>query len=175
MNLVTPDTGLLFWMVVIFALLFFILARFGFPIITSMVEKRNAAIDKSLKDADEVEALMVATMKEHDEMLAEIRREQSRILKEAADAKNTIIAEAREEARAEREKILSEARTQIAAEKESALRDIRREVAVLSVSVSEKILRDQLSTEAAGKAYLDRLIAEAGGMSTDIKAEENAN
>ena len=62
MNLVTPDTGLLFWMVVIFALLFFILARFGFPIITSMVEKRNAAIDKSLKDADEVEALMVATM-----------------------------------------------------------------------------------------------------------------
>ncbi len=175
MNLVTPDTGLLFWMVVIFALLFFILARFGFPIITSMVEKRNAAIDKSLKDADEVEALMVATMKEHDEMLAEIRREQSRILKEATDAKNTIIAEAREEARAEREKILSEARTQIAAEKESALRDIRREVAVLSVSVSEKILRDQLSPEAAGKAYLDRLIAEAGGMSTDIKAEENAN
>ena len=175
MNLVTPDTGLLFWMVVIFALLFFILARFGFPIITSMVEKRNAAIDKSLKDADEVEALMVATMKEHDEMLAEIRREQSRILKEATDAKNTIIAEAREEARAEREKILSEARTQIAAEKESALRDIRREVAVLSVSVSEKILRDQLSPEAAGKAYLDRLIAEADGMSTDIKAEENAN
>ena len=175
MNLVTPDTGLLFWMVVIFALLFFILARFGFPIITSMVEKRNAAIDKSLKDADEVEALMVATMKEHDEMLAEIRREQSRILKEATDAKNTIIAEAREEARAEREKILSEARTQIAAEKESALRDIRREAAVLSVSVSEKILRDQLSPEAAGKAYLDRLIAEAGGMSTDIKAEENAN
>ncbi len=175
MNLVTPDTGLLFWMVVIFALLFFILARFGFPIITSMVEKRNAAIDKSLKDADEVEALTVATMKEHDEMLAEIRREQSRILKEATDAKNTIIAEAREEARAEREKILSEARTQIAAEKESALRDIRREVAVLSVSVSEKILRDQLSPEAAGKAYLDRLIAEAGGMSTDIKAEENAN
>ena len=175
MNLVTPDTGLLFWMVVIFALLFFILARFGFPIITSMVEKRNAAIDKSLKDADEVEALMVATMKEHDEMLAEIRREQSRILKEATDAKNTIIAEAREEARAEREKMHSEARTQIAAEKESALRDIRREVAVLSVSVSEKILRDQLSPEAAGKAYLDRLIAEAGGMSTDIKAEENAN
>ena len=71
MNLVTPDTGLLFWMVIIFGLLFFILAKFGFPIITSMVEKRNAAIDKSLKDAEEVEAMMVAAMKEHDEMIAD--------------------------------------------------------------------------------------------------------
>ena len=175
MNLVTPDTGLLFWMVIIFGLLFFILARFGFPIITSMVEKRNAAIDKSLKDVDEAEALMVATMKEHEQMLAEVRREQSKIIKEATDAKNAILSQAREEARAERDKILSEARTQIAAEKESALRDIRREVAVIAVSVSEKILRDKLSPEAAGKAYLDRLIAEAGDMSTDIKAEDNAN
>ena len=31
MNLVTPDAGLLFWMVVIFGLLFFLLWKFGFP------------------------------------------------------------------------------------------------------------------------------------------------
>ncbi|MBR6001438.1 MAG: F0F1 ATP synthase subunit B [Bacteroidales bacterium] len=175
MNLVTPDTGLLFWMVIIFGLLFFILAKFGFPIITSMVEKRNAAIDKSLKDAEEVEAMMVAAMKEHDEMIAEVRRAQSEILKEATEAKNTIIRKAREEARAESDKILSEARVQIAAEKESALRDIRKEVAVLAVSVSEKILREQLSSEAARKEYLDRLIDEAGSISTDIKPEEKVN
>ena len=51
MSLVTPDSGLLFWMVIIFGLLFFLLAKFGFPIITSMVEKRDSAIGKSLKDA----------------------------------------------------------------------------------------------------------------------------
>ncbi|MBO7544947.1 MAG: F0F1 ATP synthase subunit B [Bacteroidales bacterium] len=175
MNLITPDTGLLFWMVIIFGLLFFILAKFGFPIITSMVEERNAAIDKSLKDAEEVEAMMVAAMKEHDEMIAEVRRAQSEILKEATEAKNTIIRKAREEARAESDKILSEARVQIAAEKESALRDIRKEVAILAVSVSEKILREQLSSEAARKEYLDRLIDEAGNISTDIRPEENVN
>ena len=46
MNLVTPDTGLLFWMVVIFGLVFLLLWKFGFPIITSMVEKRNRTIEK---------------------------------------------------------------------------------------------------------------------------------
>ena len=51
MQLITPDAGLLFWMVVIFGLLFFLLWKFGFPIITDMVEKRNATIEQSLKDA----------------------------------------------------------------------------------------------------------------------------
>lgn len=175
MDLITPDTGLLFWMVIIFGLLFFILAKFGFPIITSMIDQRNSAIEKSLKDVDEAEAMMVAAMKEHDEMIAEVRRAQSKILKEATDAKNTIIREAREEARAEKDKILSEARLQIAAEKESALRDIRKEVAILAVSVSEKILRDHLSSESARSDYLDKLIKEAADLSMDIKPEENAN
>ena len=44
MSLVTPDFGLLFWMVVIFGIVFFLLAKFGFPIITGMVEGRNAKI-----------------------------------------------------------------------------------------------------------------------------------
>ena len=173
MNLVTPDTGLLFWMVVIFALLFFILARFGFPIITSMVEKRNSAISDSLKEAEKVKEMMAETVKEHEKMLLEARAEQGRIIKEATEAKKAILAEAQEKARAESDKILSEARTQIAAEKESALRDIRREVAVLAVSVSEKILREQLSSEAANKEYLDRLYTEAKDLSSKDSAKEN--
>ena len=172
MNLVTPDTGLLFWMVVIFALLFFILARFGFPIITSMVDKRNTAISDSLKEAEKVKEMMAETVKEHEKMLLEARQEQGRIIKEATEAKKAILTEAQEKARAESDKILSEARTQIAAEKESALRDIRREVAVLAVSVSEKILREQLSSDEANKEYLERLYTEAKDLSRD-SAKEN--
>ena len=44
MNLMLPDSGLLFWMTLIFAIVLFILAKFGFPIITGMVEKRNKRI-----------------------------------------------------------------------------------------------------------------------------------
>ena len=161
MNLVTPDSGLLFWMVVIFGLVFFLLWKFGFPVITEMVEKRNATIEKSLKDAHEIEARMGQMVEEHARMLDEARKEQAQILREATDTRNKILAQAKDEAREEAGKILAEARTEIAAEKEAALRDVRKEVAVLSVSIAEKILRKELADDRAQRDYIDRMVEEA--------------
>ena len=160
MNLVTPDAGLLFWMVVIFGLLFFLLWKFGFPVITSMVEKRNATIEKSLKDAHQIEAQMAGMLAEHAQMLEDARKEQAQILREATDTRNKIIATAKDEAREEAGKILAEARTEIAAEKEAALRDVRKEVAVLSVSIAEKILRKELSEDKEQREFIDRMVEE---------------
>ena len=161
MNLVTPDSGLLFWMVVIFGLVFFLLWKFGFPVITSMVEKRNATIEKSLKDAHQIEAQMAGMLAEHAQMLEDARKEQAQILREATDTRNKILATAKDEAREEASKILADARTEIEAEKEAALRDVRREVAVLSVSIAEKILRKELADDRAQRDYIDRMVEEA--------------
>ena len=161
MNLVTPDSGLLFWMVVIFGLVFFRLWKFGFPVITSMVEKRNATIEKSLKDAHQIEAQMAGMLAEHAQMLEDARKEQAQILREATDTRNKILAQAKDEAREEASKILADARTEIEAEKEAALRDVRREVAVLSVSIAEKILRKELADDRAQRDYIDRMVEEA--------------
>ena len=161
MSLVTPEFGLLFWMVVIFGLVFFLLAKFGFPIITDSVDKRSAKIAQSLKDADEIAARMEAWKVEQAQLLEKTRREQSAILKEATETKARIVADAKAQARAEADKILAEAKIQIAAEKESALRDVRREVALLGVQVAEKVLRHELSDESSQRAFLDQLVDEA--------------
>lgn len=161
MNLVTPDFGLLFWMVVIFGLVFFLLAKFGFPIITDMVDKRNARIAQSLKDADEIEARMASWKQEQAQMMEDVRREQSAILREATETKAKIVADAKAQAKAEADKILAEAKQQIAAEKESALRDVRKEVALLSVQVAEKVLRQELKDEGSQRAFIDKLVDEA--------------
>ena len=150
MSLITPEFGLLFWMTVIFAIVFFLLAKFGFPVITDMVRKRQERIDRSLKDAREIEA----------RMLGEARKEQAQILREATDTRNKILATAKDEAREEAAKILAEARTEIEAEKEAALRDVRKEVAVLSVSIAEKILRKELSEDKEQREYIDRMVEE---------------
>jgi F-type H+-transporting ATPase subunit b len=160
MQLITPDVGLLFWMVVIFGLVFFLLAKFGFPIITGMVEKRNTTIEKSLKDAKEVEAQMSAMVAEHAQMLEDARKEQAQILREAADTRSKLIADAKDQAREEAAKILADARAEIEAEKEAALRDVRKEVAVLSVSIAEKILRKELSEDKEQREYIDRMVDE---------------
>lgn len=160
MNLITPDSGLLFWMVLIFGIVFFLLAKFGFPVITSMVEKRNETIEKSLKDAKEIELKMTEMVQDHARMLEEARKEQAQILREATDSRKQILEQAKTDAREEADKIVTEARARIAEEKESAMRDIRREAALLSVGVAEKILREELSSEKAQQAYLERLVDE---------------
>jgi F-type H+-transporting ATPase subunit b len=93
-------------------------------------------------------------------LIEETRREQAKILKEASEARDKMIADAKEQARDEASKLIEEARTRIAAEKESALRDIRTEVAGLSVDVAEKVLREKLSTDEAQLALIDKMIGE---------------
>lgn len=161
MSLVTPDFGLLFWMVVVFAILFVILAKVGFPVITGMVSKRQARINDSIRLAKEAEDKVKALAAEHDRMIEETRREQSRMLKEAAASRDATVAQAKDLARAEADKILSDARAQIDAEKEAALRDIRRQVAVLSIEVTQKVLRERLSQGGEQTALIDRMVEEA--------------
>ena len=162
MSLITPDFGLLFWMTLIFGIVFFILAKFGFPVLTDMVRKRQERIEKSIQDAREIETRMLTWKEEQAQLLEKTRREQSAILKEATETKARIVADAKAQARAEADKILAEAKLQIAAEKESALRDVRKEIALLSVQVAEKVLRNELSDEGSQRALIDKLVDEAG-------------
>ena len=161
MSLLTPDFGLLFWMVVIFGIVFFILAKFGFPVITKAVQDRSDHIADSLKAADEAQAKLAGLAEEQAKMIEETRLEQSRILKEASESREKIIAQAKEDAAAEAAKLLDHAKVEIAAERESAIRDIRRQVAMISVEVAEKIVRKDLDEGDGQLALLDRLVDEA--------------
>ena len=145
MSLVTPDFGLLFWMTLIFAIVFFVLAKWGFPAITGMVDKRSERINESIAKAKEAEKMLAEMAERQAAMLEETRAEQGRILREAAQARDAMVGQAKQQAQDEATKILDHARTQIAAEKETALKEIRCQVAALSVDVAEKILRDKLS------------------------------
>ena len=160
MSLLLPDSGLLFWMVLIFAIVVFILAKFGFPVITRMLERRKEYIDNSLRLAKEADAKMGQMMEEQARMIAQAREEQNRILKEAAQARDSIVQKAREQAQDEARKILDEARVKIETEKESALREIRSQVAVLSVKVAEKVIRQNLSTDRAQMDLVSRMLDE---------------
>ncbi len=160
MSLITPDFGLLVWMTLIFGIVFFVLAKWGFPMITGSVEKRAERINNSIKAAKEAEEKLRGLAEEQSRMIEETRQEQNRILKEAAASRDAIIGQAKEQARDEASRILAQARTQIAAEKESALRDVRKEVALLSVSVAEKVLKKSLSDTDGQAALVDRLVDE---------------
>ena len=161
MNLITPDGGLLFWMVVIFAIVFFLLAKFGFPIITSAVEKRSERIADSLVRADEVERRVAEMDAERGKMLEETRKEQAKMLKEASEARDLILEKAKADAAEETARMIEHARMQIEADRRSAEADMRRQIAMLSVDVAEKVLRKTLASSSEQSALIDRLVDEA--------------
>ena len=158
MNLMLPDSGLLFWMTIIFAIVFFILAKFGFPIITGMVDKRAKRIDEAIAAARKAEESLAGLAQEQERLLAEAKAEQAKILQEAASQRDNMIAQAQEQAREEAKKIMDEAKVRIQEEKEAALRDVRKEVALLSVTIAEKIVRKELSTDKGQMELIDRMI-----------------
>ena len=160
MNLMLPDTGLLFWMTVIFLIVLFILATFGFPMITGMVDKRNKRINDSLEAARIAEEAISTLQQEQDRIIAETRSEQSRLMQEAAAERDRMIAQAQDQARAEAQKIMDDARVRINEEKEAAMKEIRNEVAQISIAIAEKVVRKDLSEDAAQKALVDKLVYE---------------
>jgi len=161
MSLITPDFGLLFWMVVIFGIVFFLLAKFGFPVITKAVQRRSDHIADSLQAAEKAEERLANMAQEQQKLIEQTRIEQSRILKEASQAREQMIAQAREDTSAAAEKILEDARTRIAAEKEAAIKDIQRQVAMISMEVAEKVVREDLRTDSDQLALVERLLEES--------------
>ncbi|KGN80928.1 ATP synthase subunit B [Porphyromonadaceae bacterium COT-184 OH4590] len=161
MSLLTPDIGLLFWMLVCFGIVFFVLAKFGFPIIVKMVEERKAFIDNSLNSAKEANERLAGIVKESEDIIKRSREEEVRILKEANEIKAKIIADAKQQAQVEVAKMIAESKLAIEKEKEKAMNEINNAIAETSISIAEKIMRKQLDKGDEQKAFVDKLISEA--------------
>lgn len=169
MDLLIPDSGLLFWMTLVFVIVFLILWKWGFPSIVKMVNDRKAYIDGSLKKAREANEKLANIQKEGELLLQQAREQQSKILKEASDTRDAIVGKAQDKARDEGARIISDAKTEIQNEKQAAIRDIRNQVAELSVQIAEKILRQKLSGDKEQNELIDRLLDEVSSTDKNVK------
>ncbi len=82
------------------------------------------------------------------------------MLKEAKQMSEQIIAKAKEDTRAITDKMMADAQQQITQQKMAALTDVKNQIGKLAVEVAEKVLRQQLGTEAAQNAYTELLSKE---------------
>lgn len=160
MDLLIPDSGLLFWMTLVFIVVILILRKWGFPAIVKMVNDRKAFIDESLRKAHEANEKLANIQRESESILQEAREKQAVILKEAAETRDAIVEKAQQKAREEGSRLLNEAKAQIETEKQNAIRDIRAQVAELSVQIAEKVIRKKLSSDSKQMDLIDKLLNE---------------
>ncbi len=168
MSLLQPDSGLLFWMLLSFGILFLILKKYGFPVITKMVTERKDYINQSLAEAKEVRRQMEQLKSESEAILKEAYQQQNQIVREGNLTREQLIAEAREEALKEKQQILDDARLQIEAEKKKALHEIRSTVVTLSTEIAEQILRKEFKYKERQKEYAKKILDEISITENDL-------
>ena len=147
-------------MTLTFLIVLCILWKFGFPVITNMVQERKAFIDDSLRKAHEANERLANIQKEGESILQEAREKQAQILKEAAATRDAIVEKAQDKARQEGARLMEDARVAIEQEKKAAIADIRKQVSTLSVEIAEKILRQNLKSDKAQMDLIDRMLDE---------------
>ena len=167
-SILTPNPGLLFWMLLAFLVVFFVLARYGLPAILNMVDQRNQYINENLQKAQQAALQLENIKQESESLIQEAREKQASILKEAAATRDAIVEKAQEKAHEEGARILAEAKAEIENQKQVAINEIRRQVAILSVEVSGKILRKKLSADEAQMDYINGMLDEVTASSNKL-------
>lgn len=157
-SILTPDLGLLFWMLIAFLVVFFVLAKYGFPAIINMVDERKRYIDESLQKAHEASERLENIKQEGEAILQEAREKQAQMLKEAAETRDAIVEKAQEKAREESARLLNDAKAEIEQQKQAAIADIREQVATLSVEIAEKVLKQNLKDDKSQMDLIDRML-----------------
>jgi F-type H+-transporting ATPase subunit b len=160
MSLLLPDSGLVFWMLISFGIVFAILAKYGFPVIMRKVEDREDKINDFLQKVNNAETILAELKTEGDNLISKAKEEQGRILKEAMQRYEKIIKEAQEEAENILQKKLMEANELIRIEKENAVRDIHKQVTELSLNIAEKVLLKKLEDENEQIELINRILEE---------------
>ena len=161
MSFLLPETGLLFWMLLAFGVVFFILYKYAFPAILSSIDERKKFIDDALKNAQEANEKLARIEQQGNALIKAAQEEQARILKEAVSTRDRLLKEAHEKALDESEKIMAETRRLVQQEKDNAIREMRTQVAELSLSIAEKVLRKELSGDERQEAFTREMLDEA--------------
>lgn len=158
MGLVTPEFGLLFWMMLSFLTVMFILAKYAWKPILKMIKDREKSIEDALQSAENAKAEMNNLKAENEKILQAARNERDTMIKEAREIREQMIAEAKGKAKAEGEKMLTSAREAIQNEKMAAITDLKNQVAQLSIDIAEKIIARELSSENKQKELIGDML-----------------
>ncbi|MCX7744711.1 MAG: F0F1 ATP synthase subunit B [Flavobacteriales bacterium] len=160
MELLNPNVGLVFWMMISFLILLFALTKFAWKPIVNAIKKREESINNALNAAADAEKRLQLLKSENENLLAQARKERDEILKEAREVRERMIADAKNKAQEEADRLVATARENIYNEKMKAMTELRNQVAQLSLEIAEKILNEKLADDAKQKEVVENILKE---------------
>lgn len=158
MELVTPNVGTIFWMVIIFGVVAFVLGKFAWKPILNALNEREGNINNALKAAETARKEVQNLKADNEKIMAEAKKEKEKLLHEALELKDKIIAEAKQKAEANAESSIEHAKNQIQNEKARAINEMKQQVTELSLMIAEKVIRKELDDEGKQQEMIKKLV-----------------
>lgn len=160
MELFTPEFGLVFWMFLAFACLYFILAKWAWPFIIKSMDERATLIDKGVAYAQEAKSHLDNAKAEADALLADARKQQADILRDAAKMKTEIIEQAKADAALEAKKVTDAAQVSIEQARKESEHQLRQDVGAYALQIAEQVIRRNMQDDKAQRDLVQKMLSE---------------
>ena len=164
-NAILPQMDEFIPMLIAFLILWFILAKFGWPLFNGMLEKREQTIKDSLEKSEQARIESERTLEEYKRQLEEAKSQASQIVAEAKRTGDAAKADITEKAQIEAAAMIEKARAAIETEKKAAIAE-QGSVADTSIAVASRLIGDDLSDEEHRK-IIERYVNEAGSFNAN--------
>lgn len=145
-------------MFVAFILLFLVLAKWGWPVIIKMMDKRASTIDEGVENACQAKEQLDNARAEADRYMKEVMAKQQEMLRDAQKMKTEIIEQARNEAAKVAQGEMDAAKVSIEQARKQAESQIRDEVSRFSIEIAEKMMRSQLKDTKAQTELVNKML-----------------
>lgn len=155
------SVGLFFMQFAILVIIIFLMKKFAWKPILDALESREDGIQNALDAAEKAKLEMANLKASNEKLLQEARSERDAMLKEARQMKDDMLASAKEEAQEQTDAMIEQAQLAIKQEKIAAMDELKNQVANLSLEISEKVLRQELSDKNKQIELVDSMLTEA--------------
>jgi F-type H+-transporting ATPase subunit b len=160
MYLITPGLGIIFWQTVSFVCVLFLLKKFAWKPILSVIKNREAAIAKATRSLEiavsEAEKIGLA----NEEALKSVSLQSDKIIKDALEAKREILEAAKGESERIGDELLNKARMEIKRERHMAIADLRSYFVSTSVKMAEMLVKKEITSTVDQEYLLDKMLKE---------------
>jgi F-type H+-transporting ATPase subunit b len=145
---------------IIFGILLFLISKFVVPAFERAFDARREAIEGGIARAEQAQAEAARLLEQYNAQLAEARTEAAQIREGARAEAQRIVEELRTQAQQESARIVARGEEQLAAQRGQVVRELRGEIGTLAVELSEKIVGQRLSDDAAIRGTVDAFLAD---------------
>jgi F-type H+-transporting ATPase subunit b len=158
---ILPPTNELVWGSISFAIVLFLIWKFGWPGIKKSMEARTERIRTDLEQAEAAREEAEGVLTTYQAQVADAKSDASRIIEEARQTADAMKRDLQAQAEADIAAMRQKAAADIEAAKAQAFADLRGEVATIAISAAERVVERNLDPE-TNKALVDSFIDQVG-------------